>query len=39
MFRDKTILLTGGAGGLGSLISSQLMAEGAKVVVLDRAEP
>jgi short-subunit dehydrogenase len=39
MFRDKTILLTGGAGGLGSLISSQLMEEGAKVVVLDRAAP
>jgi short-subunit dehydrogenase len=39
MFRDKTILLTGGAGGLGSLISTQLMEEGAKVVVLDRAEP
>jgi len=39
MFRDRTILLTGGAGGLGSLISTQLMEEGAKVVVLDRAEP
>jgi short-subunit dehydrogenase len=39
MFRGKTILLTGGAGGLGSLISTQLMEEGAKVVVLDRTAP
>lgn len=39
MFKDKTILLTGGSGGLGSLIGAQLMAEGARVVVLDRAPP
>jgi len=39
MFRDKTILLTGGSGGLGSLISELLLAERARVVVLDRAPP
>jgi short-subunit dehydrogenase len=39
MFKDKTILLTGGSGGLGSLISELLMAEHARVVVLDRAPP
>lgn len=39
MFKDKTILLTGGSGGLGSLIGAQLMTEGARVVVLDRAPP
>lgn len=39
MFRDKTILLTGGSGGLGSLISELLIAEHARVVVLDRAPP
>ncbi|ALL14800.1 SDR family NAD(P)-dependent oxidoreductase [Caulobacter henricii] len=39
MFSGKTILLTGGSGGLGSLIGTQLTAEGARVVVLDRAAP
>lgn len=39
MFRGKTILLTGGSGGLGSLISGLLIAEQARVVVLDRAPP
>lgn len=39
MFKDKTILLTGGSGGLGSLICAQLMAEGARVIVLDRTAP
>ncbi|MBU4434860.1 MAG: SDR family NAD(P)-dependent oxidoreductase [Alphaproteobacteria bacterium] len=39
MFDDMTILLTGGSGGLGSLICAQLMAEGARVAVLDRSPP
>lgn len=39
MFEDQTILLTGGSGGLGSLISALLTAEHARVVVLDRAPP
>ena len=39
LFRDKAILLTGGSGGLGALISRQLLAEGARVTVLDRARP
>ncbi|WP_421738122.1 SDR family NAD(P)-dependent oxidoreductase [Caulobacter sp.] len=39
MFNDKTILLTGGSGGLGSLIGARLMSEGARVIVLDRAPP
>jgi short-subunit dehydrogenase len=39
MFRDKSVLLTGGAGGLGSLIAAQLLEEGARVVVLDRSPP
>jgi len=38
-FKGKDILLTGGAGGLGSLICRQLMGEGGRVVVLDRTEP
>ncbi|WP_374574924.1 SDR family NAD(P)-dependent oxidoreductase [Phenylobacterium sp.] len=38
-FDGKRILLTGGAGGLGSLIGHQLVAEGAHVTVLDRARP
>jgi len=39
MFEDKLILLTGGSGGLGSLISAQLQAEGGRVTVLDRTAP
>jgi len=38
MFEGKAVLLTGGAGGLGSLIAAQLRDEGARVVVLDRAD-
>ncbi|MBX3479003.1 MAG: SDR family NAD(P)-dependent oxidoreductase [Caulobacter sp.] len=37
-FRNKDILITGGAGGLGSLICRQLVAEGARVTVLDRVD-
>ena len=38
-FSGKTVLLTGGSGGLGRLISAQLTAEGARVTVLDRTAP
>lgn len=38
-FDGKEILLTGGSGGLGGLICRLLSAEGARVTVLDRAEP
>ncbi|MCI3133766.1 SDR family NAD(P)-dependent oxidoreductase [Phenylobacterium aquaticum] len=38
-FEGKEILLTGGAGGLGGLISRLLTAEGGRVTVLDRTEP
>ncbi|MBI1405656.1 MAG: SDR family oxidoreductase [Caulobacter sp.] len=37
-FRDKDILVTGGSGGLGALICRQLVAEGARVTVLDRVD-
>lgn len=37
MFKAKRILLTGGAGGLGSLIRDELVDQGATVCVLDRA--
>ncbi len=38
-FEGKEILLTGGAGGLGALIAAELLAEGARVTVIDRALP
>lgn len=38
-FRNKAILLTGGAGGMGALIASKLMDESARVTVLDRVRP
>lgn len=38
-FEDKTILLTGGAGGMGALIADRLIAEGGRVTVLDRVRP
>ena len=38
-FDGKEILLTGGAGGLGGLISRLITAEGGRVTVLDRTEP
>uniref|UniRef100_B0T7E3 Short-chain dehydrogenase/reductase SDR n=1 Tax=Caulobacter sp. (strain K31) TaxID=366602 RepID=B0T7E3_CAUSK len=37
--RNKSVLLTGGAGGLGSLVSRRLDAAGARVTVLDRLSP
>ncbi|MET3665745.1 SDR family NAD(P)-dependent oxidoreductase [Caulobacter sp. 1776] len=39
MFKDKTVLLTGGSGGLGSRIAAQLAQEGAQVVILGRSLP
>jgi len=38
-FEGKTILLTGGSGGLGGLIAETLIAAGARVTVLDLAPP
>ena len=38
-FEAKRILLTGGSGGIGSLIRRQLEYEGARVTVLDREPP
>jgi short-subunit dehydrogenase len=35
----KTVLVTGGAGGLGGLICAQMLSEGASITVLDRAPP
>jgi NAD(P)-dependent dehydrogenase (short-subunit alcohol dehydrogenase family) len=34
--QDKTILITGGAAGIGAGIARQLIAEGARVVIADR---
>lgn len=38
-FEGKSILVTGGAGGLGGLICAQMLAEGGHVTVLDRVVP
>jgi NAD(P)-dependent dehydrogenase (short-subunit alcohol dehydrogenase family) len=35
----KTILITGGAGGIATAIAEALLARGDRVIVLDRAEP
>lgn len=34
-FKNKVVLITGGTGGLGSALSSELQRAGAKVIVLD----
>lgn len=38
-FDGKRVIITGGSGGLGSLICAQLLQQGAKVIVLDRVRP
>lgn len=38
-FRNRSILLTGGAGGMGALIAAKLVDEGGRVTVLDRVQP
>ncbi|MFT7128407.1 MAG: short-subunit dehydrogenase [Gammaproteobacteria bacterium] len=35
-FRNKQVVVTGGAGGIGSLLCKQLKAQGAMVTVIDR---
>ena len=35
-FEEKTVIVTGGGGGIGSASCLRLAAEGAKVAVLDR---
>jgi len=37
VFADKTVLITGGLGGIGGEVARHLLAKGAKVVVTDRA--
>ena len=34
-FKDKVVVVTGGAGGIGQAISSSFVQEGAKVLILD----
>ena len=36
--KDERVLMTGGAGGIGSLIAENLIKSGAKLTVIDRAE-
>ena len=38
-FKQKDILLTGGSGGLGLLISGEFLEAGARVTVIDRIAP
>ena len=37
-FDDKRVLLTGGAGALGTLVAKRMLSEGAHVTIVDRAE-
>ena len=36
-FEDRTVVVTGGGGGIGSAVCAGFAAEGARVAVLDRA--
>jgi len=36
--KEKRVLITGGAGGIGSAIAARFLDEGARVVVIDRDE-
>ncbi len=38
LLKEKHIVVTGGAGGIGGLLCEKLLAEGAKVTVVDRVE-
>lgn len=38
IFTNKTIVMTGGSGGIGTLVAGQLVQEGARVVILSRRD-
>jgi len=38
MFKEKVVVVTGGANGIGKCISQEFAKQGAKVVVIDKAE-
>ena len=37
MFRDKVVVITGGAAGIGRCVAEEFRKEGARVCVIDRA--
>ena len=37
-FTDRTVVITGGGGGIGTAVCTSFATEGAKVAVLDRDE-
>ncbi|MBP1578044.1 MAG: SDR family NAD(P)-dependent oxidoreductase, partial [Oscillospiraceae bacterium] len=38
MFKDKVVVITGGAGGIGNCIREEFEKAGAKVCIIDIAE-